>query len=109
MCGRIRLGASLLSLSHEPGMPSRQTLYRWVAERPAFAQAVLAACEARAQMLADQADARLAGFDPERLAAMIVEGGGVPRRVSRLEPYPGARYARAGLALRGGRRSCGER
>ncbi len=90
VCGRIRLGASLLSLSHEPGMPSRQTFYRWIATRPAFAEAVMAACEARAPMLADQADALLAGCDPERLAAMVRAGGGTPRRVSRLEPYPGA-------------------
>lgn len=91
VCWRIRLGASLLSLSHETGMPSRQTFYRWVATRPDFAEAVLTACEARAQMLVDQADARLAGCDPERLAAMVREGGGTPRRASRLEPYPGAR------------------
>lgn len=39
LCARVAAGESQLSICAEPGMPSRATLWRWVATRPAFAEA----------------------------------------------------------------------
>jgi len=40
---RVLAGASLRAVAREPGMPCARTLYRWMARRPEFAEAVWAA------------------------------------------------------------------
>ena len=40
ICGRITEGWSLLRIGEEEGMPSRQTLHRWMRELPEFARQI---------------------------------------------------------------------
>ncbi|HEV2531260.1 hypothetical protein, partial [Phenylobacterium sp.] len=43
LCARVAAGESQVAICAEPGMPSRATLWRWVASKPAFAEAFWAA------------------------------------------------------------------
>lgn len=51
---RIVQGASLNSLSKEEGMPTRETLYRWVRDQRDFAARVAQACDIREDWYRDQ-------------------------------------------------------
>lgn len=88
---RIADGASLSSLGRDPDMPSPTTLYKWVRDRPAFAQEVARACEFRDWMLSDQACAiaeRLAAADLQTARRGV---GAIHKRLGQLNPHPGAR------------------
>jgi hypothetical protein len=51
---RVVEGASFAKIARARGMPSVHTLYAWKRDRPAFAQAIAAAREARADWCADE-------------------------------------------------------
>lgn len=82
----IVLGGSLFSLSRRRGMPSHNTLYRWVREDPDFAAKVDHACEVRREWYADQ----IVGLSEAGGAArsQIVA---LSRQMARLENRPGKR------------------
>jgi hypothetical protein len=89
--GRIREGASLNSLSREPGAPGRATLRRWLAARPEFAAAVAQACQDREDWHHDQiltlAESAPAGAVPAARRRI----GALRRQLVRLRHRPGAR------------------
>lgn len=84
----IREGGSLLSVSREPGMPTANTLYRWMAEHPDFAEAVTVACEDREDWYLDRmvdiVEARGGATPAARRAA-----SGLSRQLARLRNRPG--------------------
>lgn len=88
---RIAEGASLHSLGREAGMPGLTTLYKWVRDRPAFAEEVAQACEFRDWVLSDQALAtaeRLATADLPTARRAV---GAINRKLGQLNPHPGQR------------------
>jgi len=87
--GRIAEGASLCSLGKEPDMPCRETLYRWVRERPDFAAEVDLACEAREEWLADQVLAIEMTATPGTVTAMRRRLAPLNRQIARLRHRPG--------------------
>ncbi|RAK59880.1 hypothetical protein DJ021_08705 [Phenylobacterium hankyongense] len=80
---RIREGASLASLSREPDMPSKATLYGWIATRPDFAGEVIKACEDREDWYGDQMLIAAEAGDPATALA---------RRHARLQNRPGRKW-----------------
>ncbi len=89
---RIREGASLASLGRARGMPSRATLYGWVASRRDFAGEVAQACEDREEWYADQIlmvteDAATTTAAQRQVASLI-------RRHARLQYRPGRKWRR---------------
>ncbi|WP_293907812.1 hypothetical protein [Phenylobacterium sp.] len=81
-------GASLASLGARPELPSVTTLYKWVRDRPAFAQAVARACEFRDEFLYRDAVLDLA---ERRGPAAATEINALHKRLGQLNPHPGAR------------------
>lgn len=65
---RIAGGASLWSLSKEPGMPSPGTFYRWMRTLPDFAAAVDAACDLRRAGYVERVRDLLDDLTPENAA-----------------------------------------
>jgi len=93
---RIVEGGSFASIGREPGMPSRQTLRRWVRVRPEFAEAVAWACDAREdwyhdqiQMIAEEATPGTAKETRRRMGPLL-------RQLVRLRHRPGAVHRKAG-------------
>lgn len=88
---RILAGASLHSLSKQRDMPSLHSLYKWVRERPDFAQDIALACRFRDEILLDDLLdlARLAV--PGDGAVIARETGAIAKRLGQLRPYPGER------------------
>ena len=87
---RILDGASLYSLSKEPGMPSAFTLYRWVRTRPDFAAAIASACRFRDDRYADQVG------ELAMTRGLAAQPGihAITKRLGQLNPYPGERRER---------------
>lgn len=83
-------GASLASLSKEPGMPSAASLYRWVRERPDFAAVVADACRFRAEHYRDQ----LLDLARTNWPAGRPQAHAIAKRLGQLNPYPGERPRR---------------
>ncbi|HEX2801695.1 MAG TPA: hypothetical protein VHN73_06505 [Phenylobacterium sp.] len=87
---RIVEGASFNSLSREPGMPSRQTLRRWIRVRPDFGRAVARACKDREDWFCDQiemiAEAATPGTVKDDRRRMVA----LSRQLGRLRHRPGA-------------------
>jgi hypothetical protein len=54
ICFRMASGESLKGICRSPGMPTFQSVLRWVLERPEFARVYALACDMRAQYLADE-------------------------------------------------------
>jgi len=78
-------GASLNSLSQRPDMPSAPTLYKWVRDRPDFAEMVDRACRFRdAFFYTDQACERLDRGDLRGANAIL-------KHLGALNPHPGQR------------------
>lgn len=88
-------GHSLHSLSHQPGMPCANTLYRWFRERPAFARAVSEACHDREGWYLDQ----ICDLAETATAANQRD---VARRMSRLNHQMGRLRHRPGTRRRQG-------
>jgi hypothetical protein len=57
VCRRIMAGASMIELDQDRSLPSVFTLCRWLRQNPAFQRLYAAACEIRAEALADEAGA----------------------------------------------------
>ena len=93
---RIITGASFASLGREPGMPSRQTLRRWVRARPDFAAAVAQACEDREDWYRDRILAIAETATPGTLGATRRRRGQLLRHLVRLRHRPGAVHRKAG-------------
>ncbi len=93
---RIVEGGSFNSIGREPGMPSRQTMRRWLRARPAFAEAVAWACEHREDWYNDQialiAESAAPGTAQETMRRM----GPLKRQLVRLRHRPGAVHRRRG-------------
>lgn len=54
ICERIATGSSLRSICADKGMPSLATVFKWLNERPAFAEQYARAREEQAETLADE-------------------------------------------------------
>ena len=89
---RIIKGASLHSLSREPDMPSDNSLYRWVRERPDFAAAVASACRYRDEQYQDQ----LVHLTRTAGSATHPRAHAIAKRLGQLNPYPGEKARRRG-------------
>lgn len=94
VASRIAGGASLHSLSHEPGMPNLTALYRWVRTQPAFAAEIAEACEFRDWMLAEQASEIAETLAPVDLKAARRAVSAINKKLGQLSPHPGARKRR---------------
>jgi hypothetical protein len=92
--GRIVEGGSFASIGREPGMPSRQTLRRWVRVRPEFATAVAWACEHREDWYHDQIAMIAEGAAPGTAKATRRLMGPLLRQLGRLRHRPGAVHRR---------------
>jgi len=55
VCSRIASGRSLRSVTQDPGMPSMQTVFRWMGQHEDFRNQYAQACEERADYLAEEA------------------------------------------------------
>ncbi|HET6971649.1 MAG TPA: hypothetical protein VFH92_11030 [Phenylobacterium sp.] len=88
---RLVAGASLHSLSHEPGMPSAHTLYRWVREDPNFAARVNQACDDREEALLEAMLEIADAATPTTLAAAKGRIRRLKRRLGWLQRRPGIR------------------
>src|SRR5262245_43234774 len=75
VCEALERGATLRALAGRPGWPSRQTVFRWAVEDPAFAARL---AEARNQRRGLRVEAR-GGFDAGLAEALLL-------RVRRGEP-----------------------
>jgi len=93
IAARIVEGASLASLGQEAGMPSRTTLYRWMAREPGFAQAVWQACEHREDWYRDQMLAVLNRLGPASNRAIQRALAPLSRRLGSLRRLPGLKAA----------------
>jgi len=100
---RIVMGGSFASIGRERGMPSRQTLRKWVRASPAFAAEVARACEDREDWYMDQIALLAEAATPGNLTAVRRRMGPLKRQLVRLRHRPGAahRPARPGVAERG--------
>ena len=94
--GRIAAGESLRGLGGQPGLPHRVTLYRWVREDRAFAEAVADACHQREIGLQEMAVAIAETATPATMPAVMRAMGAVRRRQGQLRPWPGTRRRPAG-------------
>ena len=54
ICNRLAGGESLRSITEDPTMPSRQTIYSWMTARPAFLDQYVRAREEQAESMADE-------------------------------------------------------
>jgi hypothetical protein len=95
-------GGSFNSLGREPGMPSRQTLRRWVRVRPEFAQAVAWACHHREDWYRDQIQMIAESATPGTMKETRRRMGPLLRQLVRLRHRPGAVHRKASPADRGG-------
>lgn len=89
---RIVEGGSFASIGREPGMPSRQTLRRWNAVHPAFAETVALACEYREDWFDDQIEE--VGRGCGSMTAAKRATGQLRRQLVRLRHRPGAVHRR---------------
>jgi len=55
VCARIASGRSLRSVTQDKGMPSMQTVFRWMGQYENFRNQYAQACEERADYLAEEA------------------------------------------------------
>ena len=85
---RIVEGGSFASVGREPGMPSRQTLRRWMRVRPEFAKAVAWACHHREDWYRDQIALIAESATPGKVARRRM--GPLLRQLVRLRHRPGA-------------------
>ncbi|MFL5297398.1 MAG: hypothetical protein ACJ798_13535 [Phenylobacterium sp.] len=90
----IRAGGTLASLGRTPGMPSRQTLRRWVRVDPAFAQAVARACEIRDLWLSEQMLAAAGDWRTRTRRELQARVAPISRQRARLGHRPGATHRR---------------
>ena len=74
VCARVADGESLLEMSHDPGLPSPQSLHSWMKQHAEFDAMYQAACEVRAELIADEVVA-IADDDSEDL---FEQGDGKP-------------------------------
>jgi hypothetical protein len=100
---RIVEGGSFNSVGREPGMPSRQTLRRWVRVRPAFAEAVAWACHHREDWYRDQIELIAQTATPQTVKATKRRMGPLLRQLVRLRHRPGAVHRKPGAAVAGER------
>jgi hypothetical protein len=54
VCHRLAGGESLRSITEDPTMPNRQTIYNWMTARPAFLDQYVRAREEQAESMADE-------------------------------------------------------
>jgi hypothetical protein len=54
ICHRMATGEALKAICRSPGMPTFQSVLRWVNEIPEFAKSYAIACDMRAQSIADE-------------------------------------------------------
>jgi hypothetical protein len=87
---RIVMGGSFASVGREPGMPSRQTLRRWMRVRPEFAEAVAWACHHREDWYYEQITLIAEAATPGNLKAARRQMGPLLRHLVRLRHRPGA-------------------
>jgi hypothetical protein len=89
---RIIEGGSLGSLGGRHGLPSRGTLYRWVARSPDFARQIAQACDDREGWYADRL--QMIAEDVRRLGVAETRRRMAPlsRQLARLKNRPGKRW-----------------
>jgi hypothetical protein len=95
---RIVEGGSFNSVGREPGMPSRQTLRRWLRVRPEFAEAVAWACHHREDWYRDQIAMIAETATPGNVKAVRRQMGPLLRQLVRLRHRPGAVHRKAGAS-----------
>ena len=54
ICVRVMEGQSIREICRDPEMPSKTTVYQWMAVTPTFTDAYARACEVRAEAWADE-------------------------------------------------------
>ena len=82
-------GASLHSLSRQPGMPSDKTLYRWFHQRPAFRAEIDAACRDREDIYIDRIVELARAITPANHVAVARQISLLKRQLGRLRHRPG--------------------
>lgn len=95
----IAAGASLNSLGGAAGLPSRETLSRWVREQPDFAAGVAAACDLREDWYRDamaEVLVRRPGMTAREMRAALAPWS---RQLARLKHRPGRRAGRTDRAV----------
>jgi transposase-like protein len=95
---RIVMGGSFASIGREPGMPSRQTLRKWVRASPQFAAEVAQACEHREDWYLDQITLIAEAAGPGNLAAARRRMAPLTRQLARLKHRPGSVHRRRASA-----------
>lgn len=73
ICNRLAGGESLRSITEDPTMPSRQTIYTWMNARPSFLDQYVRAREEQAESMADEIVA-IADETPETAPVFDKEG-----------------------------------